>query len=75
MRKIEKLLSSQRKRLGERFEDFVDEINDVNYEYRMKKEQLPKYPIWCSGCISILDRQKGSKKRTPKVDVFFISFH
>lgn len=72
---IEKLLISHRTYLGEQFEAFVDEINNVNYEYKMKKEQLPKYPAGVLDAIAFWIDRKEIKKRTPKVDVFFIFFH
>gem|GEM_PF-6348360 len=62
---IEMLLTPQRERLGERFDDFVNEINEVNYEYMLKKDQLPKYPVGVLDANSVeqrrLAREEGLK--------------
>lgn len=54
---IEKLLTPHREQLGERFDDLVNEISEVNYEYMIKKDQLPKYPV------GVLDANSAEERR------------
>lgn len=57
--------ADRRDKLGDRFDTLVDEISDVRYEYMLKKDQLPKYPIGVLDANSIeqrrFSREEGMK--------------